>query len=258
MGYCRTCHAQLKGAFVCKVCGTERIRPKKRLKHMAEHPDGAAALRMGIRENRRLILIIVLCLSVSSLIPLWLSVRALPKEGLLPLPTAMASLAGLLFPVGLLLLLRESSKKAAFSPLGFRLAAVGIATSVIPVLAWLATPVNEEIGSMLSILWFLFIEGFEFGFSFLLLLPDLALFGGLFWWVGYGAVLCNRFSRLAVHNKRFRISRIFRFGLLVYGVLSFYTAYTKIDSPASFVSSIAAGACSLMFFSLLLKVNKHL
>ena len=258
MGYCRNCRAQIKGATVCPSCGTERIRPKKRLKHPAEHEDGAAALRMGIRENRRLILAITLCLSVSSLIPLWLSVRALPKEGLLPLPTAISALTGLLFPVGLVLLLRESSKKAAFSPLGFRLAAVGIATSVIPVLAWLATPVNEEIGSMLSILWFLFIESFEFGFSFLLLLPFLALFGGLFWWVGYGAVLCNRFSRLAVHNKRFCISRIFQFGLLVYGVLSFYTAYTKIDSPASFVSSIAAGAAALMFFSLLLKVNKHL
>ena len=258
MGYCRTCHAQLKGAFVCKVCGTERIRPKKRLKHMAEHPDGAAALRMGIRENRRLILAITLCLSVSSLIPLWLSVRALPKEGLLPLPTAISALTGLLFPVGLVLLLRESSKKAAFSPLGFRLAAVGIATSVIPVLAWLAAPIDEGADSILSLLWFLFMESFEFGYAFLIFLPIFALFGGLFWWVGYGAVLCNRFSRLAMHNKRFRISRIFRFGLLVYGTFSFYAAYAKINSPASFVSSIAAGAASLMFFSLLLKVNKRL
>jgi hypothetical protein len=61
-----------------------------------------------------------------------------------------------------------------------------------------------------------------------------------------------------MHNKRFRISRIFQFGLLAAGALSFFAAFSKMDSPASFVSNIAAGAAVLMLFSLLLKVNKRL
>ncbi len=249
MGYCRNCRAQLKGASICTACGTERIRPKKRLKHLSEHKDGAAALRASISENRALLICIAFAVTVNAVLSLVASVRALPEEGILPLLTAIGACTGLLLPMGLLLLLRESRRSGAFSVLGFRLAKASILLSILPLFA---------IGSLYSALWEFFLLSFQDGFAFLLSCIIFGFLGILLWWYGYAAVLFYRFEKLATRNKRFRVSRIFELGLLAGTGLLFLSCFTRASSTVSAIAGLSSGAASCMFFALLNKVKKHI
>lgn len=258
MGYCRNCRAQIKGASVCPSCGTERINPKKRSKHLSEHPDGATALRKGFLENRTLLLCIIFATTVDAVLSLIASARALPEEGILPLATAVTALTSLLFPIGLLLLLREARKSGSFSTLGFRLAEVSILCSGIPLLVWAAIPMDEHLGNLYTFLWWTFLKSFESIYSLLVSLPILCLFGLLFWWMGYEAVLCHRLSKLATENKRFRISRFYEFLLLASAGLFIFASFRREPTLISFIGALSAGAANCMLFVLLTKLKKRI